>query len=265
MEIAHVGRNEFVIPLLLAVLVASFLGSLHCVGMCGPLALVATSSDNNKSPLLGPLIAYHLSRVLGYATLGIIAGIFGAAIQTTGNLLGLQQAAARIAGGTMTLLGILMVLRLAAGNSLHFTLPQSLQQIFGKLHQFARTRSRLTKAASIGALTIFLPCGWLYAFLITAAATASPWYGSAVMIMFWIGTVPSLTVMLFSVHLMTQRMRTFLPWVSAFLLVGVGFYTMSHRAHASYAGLRQSEGTSIRQQLDLLDENTSKKPTCCEP
>ncbi len=253
------------IPLLLAVLVASFLGSLHCVGMCGPLALVATTSDNNKSPLLGPLAAYHLSRALGYATLGILAGVFGAAIQTTGNFLGLQQAAARIAGGTMTLLGILMVLRLATGSSPHFVLPTSLQQMFSKLHQFARMRSPLTKAASIGALTIFLPCGWLYAFLITAAATASPWFGSTVMIMFWIGTVPSLTVMLFSVHLMTQRMRKFLPWVSALLLVGVGFYTMSHRAHASYAGLRQSEQTSIHRQIDLLEENTSKKPTCCEP
>lgn len=244
---------------------ASFFGSLHCVGMCGPLAMVATTSDKNKSPLLGPLAAYHVSRVLGYAMLGMIAGIFGAAIQTTGNLLGLQQAAARIAGGTMTILGLLMVLRLAAGNSPHFTLPKPLQQIFGKLHQFARRQTSLTRAASIGALTIFLPCGWLYAFLITAAATASPWYGSAVMVMFWIGTVPSLTVMLFSVHWMTQRMQKFMPWVSAFLLVAVGFYTMSHRAHADYSGLRHSERASIDQQFDLLEENSSKKPTCCEP
>lgn len=251
-------------PLLGAVLIASFLGSLHCVGMCGPLALVATTNENRKTPLLGPLAAYHFSRALGYATLGIVAGIFGAAIQTTGDWLGLQQAAARIAGGTMALLGILMVVRLAAGNSPHFLLPTKLQSLFGKLHQIARRQSPLMKATTVGALTVFLPCGWLYAFLITAAATANPWQGVAVMTMFWIGTVPSLTVMLFSVHMLTQRLRRLLPWISALLLVGVGFYTMSHRALASYDGLAHSDKGSNQEQLELLDQNTSKKPVCCQ-
>ncbi|MBL8869466.1 MAG: sulfite exporter TauE/SafE family protein [Planctomycetaceae bacterium] len=252
------------IPLLGAVLIASFLGSLHCVGMCGPLALVATTQENRKTPLFGPLAAYHLSRVLGYTSFGVVAGAFGAAVQSTGDLLGLQQAAARIAGGTMALLGILMVLRLAAGNSPHFILPSKLQTLFGKLHQIARRQSPLMKATTVGALTVFLPCGWLYAFLITAAATASPWQGGAVMVMFWIGTVPSLTVMLFSVHMLTQRLRRVLPWISAILLVGVGFYTMSHRAHASYDGLTQATKAAPQQQLELLEKNTSMKPACCQ-
>lgn len=251
-------------PLLGAVLIASFLGSLHCVGMCGPLALVATTQEHHKTPLFGPLLAYHLSRVLGYAVLGMVAGIFGAAIQTTGDWLGLQQAAARIAGGTMALLGILMVLRLAAGNSPHFLLPTKLQALFGKLHQIARRQSPWMKATTVGALTVFLPCGWLYAFLITAAATASPWQGATVMAVFWIGTVPSLTVILFSVHMLTQRLRRLLPWVSAILLVGVGFYTMSHRAQANYEGLTRVTATSTKSQLELLDENTSQKPVCCQ-
>jgi uncharacterized protein len=251
-------------PLLGAVFVASFLGSLHCVGMCGPLALVATTNEKSQSPLLGPLTAYHLARSLGYAIIGGLAGLLGAAVQSTGDLLGMQQAAARIAGGTMAILGILMVLRLAAGNSPHFLLPTKLQNLFGKWHLVARRQSPLVKATAVGALTIFLPCGWLYAFLITAAATASPWQGAAVMTMFWIGTVPSLTVMLFSVHLLTQRLRRLLPWVSAILLVSVGFYTMSHRANASYDGLKFADGTSKTSQLDLLDKNTSVKPACCQ-
>jgi len=164
----------------------------------------------------------------------------------------------------MALLGILMVLRLAAGNSPHFLLPTKLQTLFGKLHQMARRQSPLMKATTVGALTVFLPCGWLYAFLITAAATATPWQGATVMIMFWIGTVPSLTVMLFSVHMLTHRLRRLLPWVSAVLLVGVGFYTMSHRAHASYDGLSHHQKTSNPTQLELLQHNTSQKPVCCQ-
>lgn len=251
-------------PLLGAVLIASFLGSLHCVGMCGPLALVATTHGDRQAPLLGPLVAYHSSRAFGYAVLGVVAGLFGAAIQTTGDWLGLQQAAARIAGGTMAVLGILMVLRLVAGNSPHFLLPTKLQILFGKLHQIARSQTPLIKATTIGALTVFLPCGWLYAFLITAAATANPWQGALVMIMFWIGTVPSLTVMLFSVHLLTNRLRQILPWVSAILLVSVGFYTMSHRAVASYDGLKQQSQISDQGPIQLLEENTSQKPVCCQ-
>ena len=249
------------ITLLGAVFVASFLGSLHCVGMCGPLALVATTSERARSPRIGPLIAYHVARLLGYMSLGVVAGSLGAALQTTGGWLGFQQSAARIAGGAMTLLGCLMVLRLAAGNSPHFLLPQGLQSLFSRLHQFARVQSPWMKATAIGALTIFLPCGWLYAFLITAAATATPWEGGAVMAMFWMGTLPSLSAMLFSAHLLTQRYRRQLPWVSAFLLVVVGFYTMSHRAIASYNGLTHNHDLSTQK---LLEVNTSVKPVCCQ-
>lgn len=249
------------ITLLGAVFIASFLGSLHCVGMCGPLALVATTSDQARSPMIGPVLAYHVSRLLGYVILGSIAGLLGAAVQTTGDWLGLQQSAARIAGGTMALLGCLMVLRLATGNTPHFLLPQGLQSLFSRLHHFARVQSPWMKAATIGALTIFLPCGWLYAFLITAAATATLWGGAAVMSMFWIGTLPSLSVMLFSAHLLTQRFRRQLPWVSALLLVVVGFYTMSHRAVASYEGLSHNRQLSNQK---LLEVNTSVKPVCCQ-
>jgi sulfite exporter TauE/SafE len=253
------------LTLLGAVIVASFLGSLHCVGMCGPLALVATTQDRKPGPLLASVLSYHGCRLIGYSLLGLMAGSFGAAVQMTGSWLGLQQAAARIAGGSMALLGILMVCRLAAGNSPHFLLPSPLQQRFGKWHHFARQQSPTVKASAIGLLTIFLPCGWLYAFLITAAATANSWSGAAVMFTFWLGTVPSLTAMLFSLHLLTNKLRSLLPWVSAVLLTMVGFYTMSHRALANYDGLKISApAMQIDDQIKTLHENAEIKP-CCQP
>lgn len=253
------------LTLLGAVIAASFLGSLHCVGMCGPLALVATTTDRAQIPPLVSLLSYHGCRLIGYALLGLIAGSVGAAVQVTGSWLGLQQAAARIAGGSMALLGILMVCRLATGNSPHFLLPSPLQQRFGKWHHFARQQSPAVKASAIGLLTIFLPCGWLYAFLITAAATANPWSGAAVMATFWLGTVPSLTAMLFSLHLLTHKLRLLLPWVSAVLLTMVGFYTMSHRALANYEGLKMPATTmEVDGQIKTLHENAEVKP-CCQP
>ena len=56
----------------IAVFVASILGSTHCVTMCGPIAITV----NNSS---GYMSLYHIGRLIGYLTLGILAGFIGEA------------------------------------------------------------------------------------------------------------------------------------------------------------------------------------------
>ncbi len=97
------------LPLIGTVFVASLFGSLHCVGMCGPLAMLASSHSsarkNHRSVNLAAVIAYHASRILAYAMAGALVGLIGAGIQETGSLLGLQRLAARLAGGSMLVIG----------------------------------------------------------------------------------------------------------------------------------------------------------------
>ena len=54
-----------------------FLGSFHCAGMCGPLALALPGSNGSMLSLVGGRLTYNLGRVVTYSILGLIAGLLG--------------------------------------------------------------------------------------------------------------------------------------------------------------------------------------------
>ncbi len=70
---------------------------------------------HNRSVHVPAVAAYHASRIVAYAWLGLLAGLLGAGIQETGSLLGLQRLAARLAGGSMLVIGLLGIVRLTSG------------------------------------------------------------------------------------------------------------------------------------------------------
>lgn len=223
------------LPLISTVFIASLFGSLHCVGMCGPLAMLASSSVHprhrqQRSVHVPAVVAYHLSRVLSYALMGAMAGLLGAGIQETGSLLGLQRLAARLAGGSMLVIGLLGIVRLASGTSHAALLPKWLQKRLAAGHAWARTQSPLLRASAIGLLTAILPCGWLFAFVIVAAGTAQPLTGALVMAVFALGSVPALAGMALSMTLLVGRFRRAIPWCSAVLVTFVGAVTLLERS-----------------------------------
>ena len=161
--------------LLGAVLTASFVGSPHCVGMCGPVMLLAVPNlyaiDGRGPGSALPLTTYHLGRLLGYMALGAIAGVFGSLVNLSGNWLGLQRAASIAAGVGMMTAALVLIVRLVRGASAHGAAPPWL---VGFLAPIAKRLSRFPshlRGLGVGLLTTLLPCGWLYAFVISAAAT----------------------------------------------------------------------------------------------
>jgi hypothetical protein len=74
-----------------------------------------------------------------------------------------------------------------------------------------------------------LPCGWLWAFVVAAAGTASPWTGAAVMAVFWLGTVPAMTGVLAFGGPVIDRVRRRLPAISAGVLIVLGLATLAVR------------------------------------
>ncbi|MCC6510999.1 MAG: sulfite exporter TauE/SafE family protein [Pirellulaceae bacterium] len=223
------------LPLIGTVFVASLFGSLHCVGMCGPLALLASSSvspqhRHQRSVHVGAVVAYHGSRIVAYALAGAIVGLLGAGIQHTGSWLGLQRLAASLAGGSMLVIGLLGIVRLASGTAHAALLPKWLQRRLASGHAWARRQPPLARAASIGLLTAILPCGWLFAFLIVAAGTARPLEGALVMAVFALGAIPALAGMALSMTLLIGRFRTIVPWCSAVLVTIVGAVTLLERS-----------------------------------
>jgi sulfite exporter TauE/SafE len=92
-----------------------------------------------------------------------------------------------------------------------------------------RGRRAAQRSYLVGVLTGLLPCGWLWAFVVAAAGTATPAMGAAVMAVFWLGTVPAMTGVLALGGPLMQRIRRRMPVISACVLIGLGLATLAVR------------------------------------
>ncbi|HET9626861.1 MAG TPA: sulfite exporter TauE/SafE family protein, partial [Kofleriaceae bacterium] len=92
-----------------------------------------------------------------------------------------------------------------------------------------RTRRAAHRAWLAGVLTGLLPCGWLWAFVVSAAGTAHAWTGAAVMAVFWLGTVPAMTGVLTLAGPLLDHVRRRLPVISACVMIALGLVTLAAR------------------------------------
>ena len=76
--------------------VFGLVGSLHCLGMCGPLVMAIPQSSGIKA------IAYHFSRILAYTIMGGVMGLFGKGL----NIAGFQQGISVLSGVLIILFGL---------------------------------------------------------------------------------------------------------------------------------------------------------------
>jgi sulfite exporter TauE/SafE len=166
-----------------AAFVAGLVTSLHCAGMCGPLAcsLMPTRGDRVDARTVSTV--YHLSRLIGYAVLGAIAGGLGRAPLTW-----ISQSALRWLPWVLVLFFVALALRWDR------YLPKiaALGRFTWKLQTWMRGRSRIEAAAAMGFATPLLPCGPLYFIVSLALLSGSSLRGVEVMFAFGLGTVPLL-------------------------------------------------------------------------
>jgi uncharacterized protein len=166
-----------------AAFVAGLVTSLHCAGMCGPLAcMLAPAKDDRADPFTVATV-YHGSRLIGYTMLGALAGGFG-------------RLPFDLAGGSAVsvLPWVLVGFFLVVGFRLEKRLPRLavLTRLQWKLQNALRGRSRLRVAAVMGAATPILPCGPLYFLIAISAFTGSAVRGAEFMLAFGLGTAPLL-------------------------------------------------------------------------
>ncbi|MFT3787437.1 MAG: sulfite exporter TauE/SafE family protein [Tepidisphaeraceae bacterium] len=175
-----------------AIFFASLLGSLHCAGMCGAFVALAVNGANEGASKIATQSAYHLGRLVTYVTLGAIAGTLGSLLNVAAKLAGLQPVAYAFAGASMVIFAGIALLRINGVKIARLPLPGFMQELLVRGHRVAMHRTPIARAATIGLLTTLLPCGWLYAFVITAAGTGSTLLGAGAMAVFWLGTLPML-------------------------------------------------------------------------
>ncbi len=165
-------------------LVAFFIGlfgSIHCVGMCGPLALAVPSFHNKWYLLVADKLLYNFGRVVTYTFLGLLIGFIGRQIW----LYGLQQGISILSGILIILIAFSRILKINLTNQTRFV---NILMPFNKLLGYAMQH----KAGHfiIGLLNGFLPCGFVYLALIGALNTPSTITSAQYMFFFGAGTFP---------------------------------------------------------------------------
>ncbi|MCJ8208961.1 sulfite exporter TauE/SafE family protein [Mucilaginibacter sp. RS28] len=156
-------------------------GSIHCIGMCGPLAFAIPIGQGGKWLLVWDKLLYNFGRIISYTALGTLVGLVGKQLW----LAGLQQSISIISG----------VLIILAAGSRFFKLKVAkgklgllLLEPFNKLLVFA-LKNRAGHLV-IGMLNGLLPCGFVYLALIGAVNTGAVLASAKYMAFFGLGTVP---------------------------------------------------------------------------
>jgi sulfite exporter TauE/SafE len=202
------------------ILVASLVGSVHCVAMCGPLATLHGGARTLRLALM-----HALGRLATYVALGALAGGVGSAIDLAGRVGHVQRIATLLAGSLIVLLGV----RSAVGRQPPGRSPRSTAGAFGSALVRIRAHRPARRAWLTGALTGLLPCGWLWAYVVTAAGTGAVLGGAAVMVAFWLGTVPAMVGLLAVAGPMVARLRARVPVATAVALIALGLGTLALR------------------------------------
>ena len=166
-----------------AALLAGLVTSLHCAGMCGPLACMLTPAKGDRADPTTVNATYHISRLAGYTTLGAIAGGVGRVPRAL-----FSDPVMQWLPWLMVVFFVMVALRLDS------RLPKMgwLSRWTFRVQTKLRTKPRVQVAATMGLLTPLLPCGPLYFLIALSAMSGSALRGAEFMLAFGIGTVPLL-------------------------------------------------------------------------
>ncbi|MFN2377949.1 MAG: sulfite exporter TauE/SafE family protein [Candidatus Binatia bacterium] len=213
----------------LAGLAMGFLGSAHCIGMCGGIAGALSATRARSGPQRA--LASNAGRVASYSLMGAAVGAFGAAFAGLGG-----------PGGMLALRAVAALLIVAAG--LHMAgwsiglgrieaAGGSLWRRLAPLAGRARSGESIFSALAFGALWGWLPCGFVYSALAVAAASGSAASGALVMAGFGLGTLPAtLMVGLFAGRGAAGLRSTSARRLAGAMVMGFGVWTFAAAASA---------------------------------
>lgn len=178
------------LPLLLSALVLGFVGSAHCLAMCGGIAAALGQARPQAGPAaaLAHATVYSAGRITSYALIGLGAGLLGEAFAIS---LGWTT-------GLRVLAGLLIVgfgLHVAGwwnGLALVEQIGRGVWRRLLPVHRRIGAPDRISKVFALGMLWGWLPCGLVYAALVGAASTGSGLSGALFMLCFGLGTLPAL-------------------------------------------------------------------------
>ncbi len=223
-----------------SIITIAFLGSFgHCIGMCGGIIIAYSSTkiedEWSKSKQAFAHLLYSLGRVLTYVILGAMFGFLGG-VAMFNNLAN---------GSLLILAGVFMILAgLSLSGKIKFlTLIEhsvSSASWYKKLFRELLQTKSLISFFILGMLNGLLPCGLVYFFAVTAASTASAFYGALVMLIFGLSTIPALFSLGYFVGLYKNgKFRNIMIRLAAISVIIFGVYTI----HQGYEYIKYPQKT----------------------
>ncbi len=188
---------------LLTIISVAFLGSIgHCIGMCGGIVIAYSSTKidekSKKSYQALAHLIYSFGRITTYTVMGVVFGAIGGVVSFNNIAI---ASLTIFAGVVMVLTGLSIIGKIKFLTLLEHSLFKSswYQKSFKELMH----SKSLFSFYILGLLNGLLPCGLVYFFAVTAASTASAFWGGVVMFVFGLSTIPSL----FSLGFFTSIMK----------------------------------------------------------
>lgn len=172
--------------LIFSAITLGFLGSFHCVGMCGPIALALPLKRDSISSKISGAILYNVGRIITYALLGLLFGFVGQSFVIAG-----YQQALSISVGVAILVMVLFSSKISG----KLKTTAFIYSLIGQLKQRLSSLFKKNSYSSlflIGSLNGLLPCGLVYLGIAGAIATGNGLQGSLFMAVFGLGTLPAM-------------------------------------------------------------------------
>jgi hypothetical protein len=187
--------------MLYTALLFGLIASLHCVGMCGPIAMMLPLDRNNEAKKVTQILTYHIGKLSAYGILGLIFGLLGRSFY----LAGMQQQLSIVVGILMIMVAVVPEKEFAKYN---FSKPiyRIITKVKSSLGQQFKSKS-YESLFTIGLLNGFLPCGMVYVAIFGAIAMQSISMGIVYMLLFGLGTIPLLTAVIYISNLLSFSFR----------------------------------------------------------
>ncbi|MVN90588.1 sulfite exporter TauE/SafE family protein [Mucilaginibacter aquatilis] len=218
--------------------IAFFIGifsSMHCIGMCGPLAFALPVKQGYKWLLIWDKLLYNFGRIVTYAFLGLLVGLLGKQLW----LAGLQRWVSLLSGMLVIIVAIFKLLKVSSALQSMF-IAQPLNRLLIAL---------LKKNAGhfvIGVLNGFLPCGFVYLALAGAVGINGVTNAVEYMVCFGLGTMPLMLLFTIGTGFVTQALRKyvtkFVPYFMLFL--GIWFMLRGLQLDIPYLSMPQATADS---------------------
>lgn len=194
------------------------MGSFHCAGMCGPIAIALPLHGNTVPQKIFGGALYNIGRTLTYGVMGAVFGLLGQGIQ----LIGFQQKVSVI-------MGVLMIISVIfpAIFKNQYRMDKSWFSFVGKLKSTIGKMFSIRSFSSlflIGLLNGLLPCGLVYMAIAGAIGTGGVVLGSLYMILFGLGTIPMMLSISLAGNVMSLAVREKINKLIPVLVVVVGIF-----------------------------------------